>query len=125
MNLVHSIAAKLRGKNSQHTPTAVIKDQMHELRPLPIGIPQFLEWSDRIIAGAMVEANHDDQRYALANEILHLKPTEDHKDDAYWIHILRKLAVNQTADGWRQAYFKEKKARLAAEETAQPPSEAN
>lgn len=110
--------AKLRGKNSAATPPAVITAQMHELRPLPIGIPQFLEWSDRIIAGACVDADHDDQRYALANEILHLKPTEDHKDDAYWIHILRKLAVNQTADGWRRQHFDAKKARLAAQESA-------
>lgn len=118
MKLFHSVAAKIRGKNSAATPPSVIKEQMEELRPLPMGLTEFLEWSDRIIAGAMVSALPDDQRYVLANEILQLKPTEDHKPDKYFIHLLRKLAANQVADHWRQSYFAEKKARLAAADEA-------
>lgn len=118
MKWLHSFAANTRGHNTAETPASVITDQLHELRPLPMGMADFMLWSDRIIAGAMVSALVDDQRYVLANEILQLKPTEDHKPDAYFIHLLRKLAANQVADAYRTSYFTEKKARMAAADEA-------
>jgi len=93
----HKLVAKLRGKNSAATPTSVISGQMNELRPLPLGRQEFEEWSDRIIAGAMLQASPRSQKFALAEMIMHLKPTQDFCDDAHFIHTLRKGAVNQVA----------------------------
>ena len=68
-----------------------------ERRPLPIGRKQFMEWSDRIISGAMVEADEESLRFSLSAMIMQLGPTEAFREDAYFILSLRKAAVNQTA----------------------------
>jgi hypothetical protein len=96
-NLFHKIKSKIIGKNTVNTPTAVIADQLLERRPLPMGMTEFEEWSDRIISGALCQAEHDSQKFALAEMIMHLGPTEDFKEDAYFIHYLRKSACNQIA----------------------------
>lgn len=118
LNWFHRVWAAILGRNTASTSTDVILSQMAEPRPLPIGVSEFLEWSDRIISGAMLPADHEDQRYALAGTIMHLGPTEDHKPDAYFIHMLRKAAVNQVAHAFMQTHLTEKKARLAAAEEA-------
>lgn len=105
-----------RKKNSRFTSKETIQKQMGELRPLPMGRKEFEEWSDRIIAGALVSADVNSQKWTLANLILHLGPTEDHKEDAFFIHSLRKLAANQVADAIRTELREEAKARLAREE---------
>ncbi len=110
--------AKLTGKNSQHTPREVILDQLHEPRPLPMGRAEFETWSDRILSGALVEADRDSQKFALANMLMHLGPTESHKPDAHFIHSLRKFAVNQVADTVRKELHEAAKTRTAAEEAA-------
>jgi hypothetical protein len=92
-------------KNLKSTPKEEILEQMGEPRPLPMGRKEFHEWSDRIISGALIkgEPEQDPQilidsvKGVLANMILHLGPTEDHKPDAYFIHAARKGAANQTA----------------------------
>ena len=89
--------AHLTGKNARSMPTSVILDQLNEPRPLPIGKPQFEAWSHRIISGALLTVDIDSQKFTLADQLLHLGPTESHKPDAYFIHCLRKLAINQTA----------------------------
>lgn len=106
-NFLYSCAAKLRGKNLLSTPMAVIKDQLLESRPLPMGREAFEEWSDRIISGACIpgdiktddeaEIFTESQKFTVAEMIMHLGPTESHKPDAYFIHSLRKAAVNQVA----------------------------
>ena len=78
-----------------------VKEQLGELRPLPIGMQEFEDWSDRIISGSMLPASPDSQKFILANELLHLKPTETHKEDLYFIKLLIKYAVNQVADAKR------------------------
>jgi hypothetical protein len=95
-----------------------IKGQLLEPMPLPMGRQEFEEWSDRIIAGALITADKDSIRFALANMILTLGPTESHKPDAYFIHSLRKVAVNQVADAIRCEIRDAAKARLAKEEEA-------
>lgn len=82
--------------------------EMTESRPLPIGRADFEAWSDRIIAASMVEADVVSLKYALANIIMQLKPTEDHCEDAYFIKSLRKAAVNQTADAIRREIYDSK-----------------
>ena len=92
-------------KNTKSTSKETILDQMGEPRPLPMGRKEFEEWSDRIISGALIKGDPDQDpqilidtlKGVLSNMILHLGPTEDHKPDAYFIHAVRKGAANQTA----------------------------
>lgn len=106
-----------RRHNTRFTSTQTIVNQMNERRPLPMGKKEFHEWSDRIIAGAMIPgATVESQKFALADQLLHLGPTESHKEDAFFIHVLRKFAVNQVADAMRHEIRDEAKARLAKEE---------
>jgi len=110
--------ALVTGKNSHNTPVDVIADQLTTPRPLPTGMQEFEEWSDRIISGTLLTADAESMKFALANLILHLGPTESHKPDGYFIHSLRKYACNQIADAKRQEISAKAKARLAAEEAA-------
>jgi hypothetical protein len=119
MNFLYKLWAKLTGKNSKYTPVAVISDQLLERRPLPIGRKEFEEWSDRIISGCLIPGvTPESIKFALADQLLHLSPTEDHKEDMFFIKSLRKFAVNQTADEMRKEIRDAAKARLAAEEAA-------
>lgn len=96
-----------------------IKEEMMEKRPLPIGRTQFMEWSDRIISGAMVEASIRSQRFALATMLLHMGSTESFKEDAFFIHSLRKGAVNETASYMMKEIKDEQDAeKKRAEDTA-------
>ena len=100
-----------------------IKKEMMEKRQLPIGIKEFHEWADRIIQGAMISASPRSLKFALASMVLHnLSPTESFKEDAYFIHCLRKSAANQIAHAIMQEIKgeqeKEEIERKKAEETA-------
>jgi len=125
MKKLHKLFSKAIGRNVRLTPASVIVDQLNEPRPLPMGRAEFGEWSNRIISGALLSGGSEDpqvfqdsQRYALANMLLHLGPTESHKPDAFFIHSLRKFAVNQVADTIRKELHDAAKARTAAEEAA-------
>ncbi len=97
-------------------------DAMREPVPLPMGMSEFHAWGDRIISGALVPgAKYEDQKFALASMLMHLGPTESHKPDAYFIHALRKGAVNQVA----HTYILERKQAQKAEEAAKALDEAN
>jgi tRNA nucleotidyltransferase (CCA-adding enzyme) len=98
---------------------------MNESRPLPMGRQEFEEWSERIISGALLKGKVEvddaqvfieSQKFALANMLMHLGPTESHKPDAFFIHSLRKFAINQVADTIRKELHEAAKARTAAEE---------
>lgn len=100
-------------------PIEEIAKSLTERQPLPMGRKEFEEWSDRIIQGALIPgATPESQKFTLANLILHLGPTESHKEDAFFIHSLRKFAVNQVADAMRCEIRDAAKARLALEEAA-------
>lgn len=123
--MISKILPKIIGRNFASTPKDVIIDQMNEVRPLPMGRLEFDAWSDRIISGALVPGGGDSpeiflesQKFALANMLLHLGPTESHKPDAFFIHSLRKFAVNQVADTVRKELHEQAKLRTAAEEAA-------
>jgi hypothetical protein len=118
------------GKNLTITPKEVIIDQMNEPRPLPMGLTEFHEWSDRIIGGALLPCEPDkleifieSQKFALANMLMHLGPTESHKPDAFFIHSLRKFAVNQVADAVRVELRDKAKARDANDANSKGASE--
>jgi len=100
----YRVYAILTQSNTVFTPEEVILDQMKEPRPLPLGRKDFEDWSDRLIAGAMIPGGEEEperfkkgQKFALADMILHCKPTESHVPDAHFIHSLRKMAANQVA----------------------------
>lgn len=120
---------KLQMKNLKSTPKETILDQMGEPRPLPMGRKEFEEWSDRIISGALIKGDPevdpqillDSVKGVLANMILHLGPTEDHKPDAYFIHAARKGAANQTAITISTELRERAQARLKATEAYAAP----
>lgn len=103
--------------NTEKTPVSTIVTQMKDARPLPLGRKEFDEWSQRIISGALVSADITGQKYALAEMIMHLGPTESHKPDAHFIHSLRKGAANQVAHAIMQEIYHERKAAEAPKTT--------
>ncbi len=116
MNLFYRLIAWLTGKNLNSTPKALVLDQLNEMRPLPLGMTEFEEWSDRLIAGALLPADPMSQKFALAEMIMHLKPTDDHCNDGFFIKSLRKTAANQIAHAKMMEIRDAAKARLALEE---------
>lgn len=119
MRWLHSLIALIRGRNSLATPASVVKAQMRDLRPLPMGVQEFHEWSDRIIAGAMMTATPDSLKFALAEMIMHMPPTESHCADIVFIHRLRKAAANQVAYAMMEQLRTDRKAVLARQEAEQ------
>lgn len=117
MKYIFSAIAKLTGKNPSFMPADIIVNQMNEDRPLPVGMDEFEQWSDRIISGTLLPAEPDSQKFALATMLMHLPPTKDHECDGYFIKSLRKAAVNQIAHAKMTELRDKAKARLAAEET--------
>lgn len=96
-----------------------ITKDMLERRPLPIGRAQFMEWSDRIIKGSLVEAEPESLRFVLAERLQHIYPTEAFKEDAYFILQLRTIAVKETAFQMFCEIKKDREAKLKpAEATA-------
>jgi hypothetical protein len=104
--------------NTAATPTDVIIAQMNEPRPLPMGRQEFEVWSDRIISGAMIKADVPSLKFALAEMIMHLKPTDSHCNDAHFIHSLRKGAANQVAFAMMEEIRDARKKALAEQDEA-------
>lgn len=101
--------------NTVKTPIKTIVQQMNEPRALPMGQKEFVEWSDRIISGALVPCESKDSLVAaLASMLMQLGPTESHKPDAYFIHALRKAATNEVAHANFQAIKKRRDEAKAA-----------
>jgi len=90
---------------------------LKEQRPLPLGRCEFELWSDRIIELAEIPgATEESQKFALAEMVLHVKPTQSFESYGHFVHQLRKGAANQVA----HAVFcelKEKRNARAKEET--------
>jgi hypothetical protein len=97
-----------------------ITQAMLEKRPLPIGMTQFNEWSDRIISGAMVQASKRSLRWTLAEQVMHLSPTEAFKEDAHFILKLRKAAVNETCAAVMREIKEEHEAEKKLAEATAP-----
>ena len=101
----------------------MILDQLNERRPLPMGMKQFDDWAERIISGTLIdvpeevlkEANENSLKFALSTMLLHLGPQESHKEDAYFIHSLRKSAVNQIAHAKMKELMDAAQAKADAE----------
>lgn len=105
-------------RNSVLTGRSTILKQMNEPRPLPMGQKEFVEWTDRIISGALVPTEDRESLVGiLAAMIMELPQTEDHKPDAFFIHKLRKAAANEVA----HANFQAIKRRRTTEAQSQTP----
>ena len=119
MKWFHKAAAKLRGRNTDATPKDVILDQLKEPRPLPMGRQEFEDWSDRIISGAMIPgATATSLKFALAEMVMHAKPTESHIADGYFVQCLRKAASNQICWAVIQEFKDEQKRKALAAQDA-------
>ncbi len=115
---------KKKTVNTVKTQAKTIINQMNEPRPLPMGQKEFVEWSDRIISGALIPTTDKESLVAiLATMVMSLDDTESHKPDAYFIHKLRKAAANEVAHANFQAIKTKKTAeKLAKEEKSQAPA---
>ena len=110
---IFSLFRKQSLKNTDKTSVKTILQQMNEPRPLPMGMTEFHEWSDRIISGALIPTdNKESLKAVLSSMLMALGPTEDHKPDSYFIHMLRKAATNEVA----RSYFWEQKNKKETEE---------
>lgn len=103
--------------NDAKTSSKAVIGQMNEPRPLPMGQKEFVEWTDRIISGALIPCDDRESLVgALSAMLMNLGPTESHKPDAFFIHSLRKAATNQVAHANFQA-IKKRKEEKAVEPT--------
>jgi hypothetical protein len=117
--VVYSFISRLFGRNLVQTPPEVISLQLAERRPLPLGLTDFHEWSDRIISGAQIPGvDAKSQKFALAAMVMSMKPTEAFVDDGYFIQCLRKSAANQVCAYYMEEFRNEAKTRLAMEDVA-------
>lgn len=72
--------------------------ELKEPRPLPMGRMEFDAWSDKIIELAQIPgATKESQKFALAEMVLHVKPTQSFESYGHFVHQLRKGAANQVA----------------------------
>ena len=104
--------------NKEDLAVGDLQGELLERKPLPIGKTQFMEWSDRIIKGSLIDAGHESLRFALASMVMHMGPTEAFREDAFFILQLRKAAVNQTSYAIMEELKEKQKLDKSAEETA-------
>lgn len=87
-------------------------------------IPQFQEWSYRIIKKANLPTkNIETQQFALAGMILQSSPTEFFRPDEYYVDCLRKAAADQLAMQVIQD-MKDRRAKEVLEQTKKEKGEA-
>jgi len=99
---------------------AYLQQQLQEKRPLPVGVQEFHDWSDRIIAAAGLPSTIQSQKYVLANVICNnCSPADGFQSDAYFISYLRKDAANAIADQMRRDIYAERKQSQAAASASQ------
>jgi len=91
-----------------------------ELVELPVGMPQFEQWSNQIIEKCGSIADPDSMRYVLATAIMHAPPDASSLPDSYFISRVRKAAANQVA---AQVFQDIKIKQQAAQEAAKTQAE--
>lgn len=73
-------------------------DYLKEMRPLPLGRTEFNEWSKEIYRLAGIPGlTFESAQFALADMVLHVKPTQSFESYGHFVHSLRKGAANQVA----------------------------
>ncbi len=97
-----------------------ILKELEEKRPLPMGKKEFDAWSLRVIQAALIPgATFKSQQFALANELTHLPMGSSFESDGYFVHRLRRHAINQVAIEMANEIRNEEKARLEKEKTGE------
>ncbi len=91
------------------------------MRPLPLGRKEFEAWSKEILRLAEVPGlTWESGQFALAEMVLHVKPTQSFESYGHFVHSLRKGAANQVA----HAIFCElKKSQLEKNKLVTPSDE--
>ena len=103
---------------------ANIQSELQTKRPLPVGVKEFHEWSDRIIQGAMLPATTESQKYTLANVLVNsCGPAVAFESDLFFINYLRKSAVNQVAVAVRDEIYAKRKQNQAAASAPEAPGD--
>lgn len=94
--------------------------------PLPSGMTEWNNWSERILNKVGPLADRDSLEYVLASQVMHLSPQSDHIPDQYFISALRKAAANQVASQVFQdvKVRQQKAAEVLAAQQAQLTAEA-
>ncbi len=112
--------SNIRIKEADIIEIGDIKKDMMEKKPLPMTVSELEVWAKRIIAAAGVGATERSLTFALCSMIAHnLSATESFKEDAYFIHCLRKAASNQVAIHMMQVIKAEQEEeKKLAEDTA-------
>lgn len=89
---------------------------------LPVGMTEFNDWSDSIIALSGKYADEDSMKWALATMVLHGDASSGRLSKIYFVHRLRKTAANQVASAVFQdiKLKQEAAAKQTAEATASP-----
>jgi len=86
-----------------------------QMRPLPMNMPQFEAWSERIIQKANLPTEDmETQQFALAGMILQTSPSDFMRPDEYYVGCLRKAASDQLATQVIQDLREKRQARLEA-----------
>lgn len=91
--------------------------------PLPVGMTEFGEWQESILALSKVPDN-ESTRFALAVMILHLDPHRSSKSKNYFVRCLNKSAANELANAMAMDIKSKQKARIEAEEAAKKATSA-
>ncbi len=85
-------------------------------RQLPKTLPEFEEWSNRIIKIAnLPTSNTDTQKFALAGMLLQCRPETSAKSDIFFANNLRKAATDQLANQVIDDLRAKRQARIEAE----------
>lgn len=80
-----------------------------------MNMPQFTEWSTRIINKAELPTeNIETQMFALAGMILQSDPTQFFRPDEYYVDALRKAASDQLATQVIEDLREKRQQRLSA-----------
>lgn len=83
--------------------------------PLPVGMTEFMDWSDSILELAGDYADEDSMRFVIASMVIHLGPQKSSIAKNYFVRSLRKTAANQVAS---QVFLDVKKRQEQKEQAA-------
>lgn len=88
---------------------------------LPVGMSEFEEFSNSILALSGKYADEDSLKFAIASMIIHLPAGKGSAPKNFFVRSLRKSAANQVAS----QVFQDIKARLEAKQQAEKASLQN
>jgi len=108
--------SKLIARLKAHQDVKSKLKAMTDKKALPLTRDDFIQWTNEIIDLAMVPADRESQRFAIADMAVHLNGTEDHKEYGYFVKVLRKTTYNQIALSMMDEIRTKAKLRLAEQE---------